>query len=104
MRSRLSQIRIEYSRSPHWPASPTPGTRFRVSTHVDLGVIRQEQRVAAAFGRIDGDDLQQRGRRLLGRDAVALDLGRQLRQRLIDPVGDVDCVEVGVGADLEADS
>jgi hypothetical protein len=32
MRSRFSQMRIEYSRSPHWLASPTPGTRFRVST------------------------------------------------------------------------
>ena len=35
------------------------------------------------------------------RNAVALDFGRQLRERLIDPVGDIDGVEVGVATDLE---
>ena len=47
--------------------------------------------------------LQQRRRLLLGGDAVALHLRRQQRQRLVDAVGDVDGVEVGIRADLEAD-
>ena len=31
---------------------------FQGVHHVDLGVIRQKQRVAAPFGGVDGDDLQ----------------------------------------------
>jgi hypothetical protein len=83
-------------------ASPTPGTRA-ASSSVDGRVVRQEQRVAAALGRIDGHDLQERRGLLLGRDALPLHLGRQLRQRGVDAVVDVDRVEIGVGADREAD-
>ena len=80
-----------------------PGHPLQRVYDVDLGVVGEKQRVAGSLWRVDSDDLQQRGRLLLGRNPVALHLGRQLRQRLVDAVGDVDGVEVGVTADLESD-
>jgi hypothetical protein len=80
------------------PAHPLQGV-----DQVYLGVIRQEQRIARALWRVDRDYLQQRGGLLLGRDAVALHLGRQQGKRLVDPGGDVDGIEIRVAADLESD-
>ena len=47
--------------------------------------------------------MQDRRRFLLHRQALALHLGRQLRQRGLHAVVDVDGVDVGIGAEREAD-
>ena len=51
--------------------------------------------------RIDRDDAEQRGRLLLHRDALPLHLLRQLGERDLHAVVDVDGVDVGIGAELE---
>ena len=70
---------------------------------VDGRVIRQEQRVVKLFGRIDGDDAQQRRGLLLDAQAAALDLVGKLRFGEADAVLHIDGVDVGIGADREAD-
>ena len=65
--------------------------------------VRQKQFVTRFARGMQRDDLQKGRRLLLDRHAEPLHLRRQLRCRLVDPVHDVDGVEIGVGADFEAD-
>ena len=46
---------------------------------IDVGVVGQKLRVVSAVRRIQADQHQRRGQRLLHRDAVAVDLRRKLR-------------------------
>ena len=71
--------------------------------HVDGDVVADEQRVLLAALAVELQELQDRRGALAHRQAVALHLGRQLGQRLLHAVVDVDRVDVGVGAQLEAD-
>ena len=77
------------------------GRAFDPIEQVDGDVIGEEQRIVGVLGRIDRDDAEQRRGFLLHRDALALHVRRQLRQRHLDPVVDVDGVDVGIGAELE---
>ena len=79
------------------------GHALDVVEDVDGGVVAQEQRVVAAVRRVDRQHLQDRRRLLLDGDALAADLLGQLRHGQGDAVLHVDRVDVGVGADLEAD-
>ena len=72
--------------------------------HVDGDIVADEQRVLLAALAVELQELQDRGRALADGEAVALHLGRQLGQRLLHAVVDVDRVDVGIGAQLEADS
>ena len=51
--------------------------------------------------RIDRDERQDRRRLLLDVDPLPLNFRRQLRQRDLHPVVDVDRIDVGIGAELE---
>ncbi len=66
---------------------------------VDDGVVGDEQRVLLAVCAIEHDELQDRRRLLLHHQALLLDFGRQLRQRGLNTVVDVDGVDVGIGAE-----
>ena len=77
------------------------GRALDLVEQIDGDVIGKEQRIVGVLGRIDRDDAEQRRRFLLYRDALALHVRRQLRQRHLDPVVDVDGVDVGIGAELE---
>ena len=79
------------------------GHPLDVVEDVDGGVVAQEQRVVATVGRVDRQHLKDRRRLLLDGHALPADLLGQLRQRQRDPVLHVDCVDVGIGADGEAD-
>jgi hypothetical protein len=71
--------------------------------HVDGDVIRQVELVVRVLGRVERDHAEQRRRLLLDRDALALHVLRQARQRHLDAVVDVDGVGVGIGAEVERD-
>ena len=77
------------------------GRAFDLIEQIDGHVIGEEQRIVRVLGRIDRDDAEQRRGFLFDRDALALHVRRQLRQRHLDPVVDVDGVDVGIGAELE---
>ena len=76
------------------------GARNRVE-HVDDGVVGDEQRILLAVGAVEHDELQDRRGFLLHDQALLLHLGRQLRQRGLNAVVDVDGVDVGIGAERE---
>ncbi len=69
----------------------------------DGGVVAEIEAVVAPVGRRQRDDLQDRGRLLLHRDALLLHGLRQLRQRGRDAVLHQHLREVEIGADLEGD-
>ena len=71
--------------------------------HVDGDVVADEQRVLLAALAVELQELQDRGGTLAHGKAVALHLGRQLGQRLLHAIVDVDRVDVGIGSQLEAD-
>ena len=71
--------------------------------HVDGGVVGDEQRVLAVVLAVERDELQERRGFLLDRQALQLHLRRQLRQGGLHAVVDVDGVDVGIGAEREAD-
>jgi hypothetical protein len=68
---------------------------------IDRDVIRDEQRIVRVLGGIDGDHREQRGRFLLDRDALAACFLRQAGKGDLDPVVDVDGVDIRIGAELE---
>ena len=69
--------------------------------HLEVGEVRQIEHVVAVVRRDEMRDQQEVGRRLLRRHADALDVGRQARQRLRDPVLHLDLGVVEVGAERE---
>ncbi len=77
------------------------GRALDLIEQIDGDVIGEEQRIVGVLGRIDRDDAEQRRGFLFYRDALALHVRRQLRQRHLDAVVDVDGVDVGIGAELE---
>ena len=86
------QLRIAYTR------------RARQAVqYIDGDVVADEQRVLLAALAVELQELQDRGGTLAHGKAVALHLGRQLGQRLLHAIVDVDRVDVGIGAQLEAD-
>jgi hypothetical protein len=54
-----------------------------------------------SLGRIERYDAEERGRFLLNRDALPLDVLGQLGERDLNPVVDVDGVDVRIGPELE---
>ncbi len=71
--------------------------------HVDQHVIADEQRVLLRPVAVERQEFQDGGRTLLDGQALELHFRRQLRQRCLHPVVDVDHVDVGIGAEVEAD-
>ncbi len=71
--------------------------------HVDRGVVRHEQCVVLLRRTIDGDELQNGRRLLLNREAERPDLGRKLGKGGLNPIIDIDCIDVGVRSEGEAD-
>ena len=80
-----------------------PGRARQHVDNVDDRVIRDEQRVLAAVLAVQHDELQDGRGFLLHRQALQLHLRRELRQGGLHPVVDVDRVDVGIAAELEAD-
>ena len=70
---------------------------------VDVGVVAEEQRVVRALGREQRDRHQRQAGRLPDRRAELIDLRRQVRLRLRQPVLDVHLVGVDVGVGVERD-
>ncbi len=70
---------------------------------VDRRVVVEKQRIVRVLRRIEGDDLQQRGRLLADQEPLPLHLLRQQRGGELGPVLDIDRVDVGVGAEREGD-
>ena len=71
--------------------------------HVERHVVRREQVVEAAVGRVEREHLQKRRAAALDRDALPAHLLGQPRLDLLHAVVDVDRGDVDVGADLERD-
>ena len=71
--------------------------------HVDGDVVRQKELVVRVLGRVERDDAEQGRRLLLHRNALALNLLRQARQRNLHPIVDIDGVDVRIGAEPERD-
>ena len=71
-------MRMLYCPAPKMLTLPTPGQAGELVLQVDRRVVAQEQAVVAAVRRAQGDDLEDRGRLLLGGDALLLDRRRQL--------------------------
>ena len=71
--------------------------------HVDERVVREERRVVRALRRIQTDQHQRRGVRLLHRDAELQHVGGKARVRLRCPRLREDLVGVRIGADVEDD-
>ena len=68
---------------------------------VDRHVIGNEQWVVGGFGRIDGEHAEERRGLLLDRNALPLDVLRQLGQCDLNAIVDVDGVDVRIGSELE---
>ena len=68
---------------------------------IDRDVVRDEERVLDALGRVDRQHAEQRGGLLLDRDALLANVLGQLGQGDLDPVVDVDGVDVRIGAEFE---
>ncbi len=68
---------------------------------IDRDVIGEEQRIVGVLRRIDRDDAEQRRRFLLDRHALALHLRRELRQRDLHAIVDIDRVDVRIGSEFE---
>jgi hypothetical protein len=68
---------------------------------IDGDVVGEKQRIVAVLWRVEGNGAEQRGRLLLHRDALALNLLRQAREGGLNPVVDVDGVDIGISAELE---
>ena len=77
------------------------GRALDLVEQVDGDVVGEKQRIVGVLRRIEGDHAEQRRGLLLDRHALALHVGRQARKRDLDPVVDVDGVDVGIGAELE---
>ncbi len=71
--------------------------------NVDRHVIVEEERVAGLVRRVELDHLKDRRGALADRQSLLIDFRRQLGLGEIDPVLDVDRVDVRIAADLEAD-
>ena len=81
------------------------GRAFDLVEQIDGDIVGDETADRGVLLRgIDRDDAEKRGGLLLDRDTLALHFGRQARQRDLDPVVDVDRVDVGIGAELERGS
>ena len=68
---------------------------------IDGGVIGDEERVVFPVFAVERNELQYRGRFLLDRQSLLLELRGQLRERRLDAIIDVDRVDVGIGAKLK---
>ena len=77
------------------------GRALDLVEQVDGDVVGDEQRVVGLLRRVDRDHAEQRRGLLLDGDALALHVLRQLGQRHLHAVVDVDGVDVGIGAELE---
>jgi hypothetical protein len=77
------------------------GRALDLVEEIDRDVIRDEQGIMRVLGGIDGDHREQRRGFLLDRDALAARLLRQAGEGDLDPVVDVDGVDIGVGTELE---
>jgi hypothetical protein len=77
------------------------GQPLQLVEDVERDVVRDEEVVLAAVGRVEREHLQERARAALDRDALAAHLERQPRFDLLGAVADVDRGLVDVGADLE---
>lgn len=71
--------------------------------HVDGDVVGDLQLAERIAGTVDKHEFQHRAGTLADGDAFLLNQGGQLAGGLLHRVGDVDCVDVGVGADAETD-
>ena len=69
--------------------------------HVDDGVVGDEKRILRAVVAVEHDELQHGRGFLLHDEALRLHLRRQLGERALHAVVDVDGVDVGVGAERE---
>ncbi|MEY9469843.1 hypothetical protein ABH992_002242 [Bradyrhizobium yuanmingense] len=65
---------------------------------VDDGVVGDEEGILLAIGAVEHEELQDRRGSLLHPHALLLHLRRQLRQRALHAIIDVDRVDVGIGA------
>ena len=83
---RLQKVRVEpdahgvLARAEHRHIADA-GEAAQFVLHIDDGVVRQEQAVEAAVGRDEPDELEDRGRLLLGRHPLELDFRRQRGKR-----------------------
>ena len=78
--------------------------RARQLVHdINRRVVRHEQRIVFALLAREENPLQDRGGFLLHLEPLRPDLARQLRERRLRPVVDIDRVDVGIGAKGETD-
>ena len=106
--ARLKQVRIHPYAHRVLPGADDrhvadAGEALKLVHHIDDGVVRQEQTIEAAVGRGQADIFENRGRLLLGRDALDLHFQWQRGNGGRDTVLDQDLVLVGIRADREGD-
>ena len=89
-------------RAEHGGRTDAGDARERVQ-HVDGDVVADEQRVLAGVGAGEDDEFQDGGGLFFDRDALQLHFRGQPRQGGLHAVVDVDRVDIGIGAEREAD-
>ena len=99
--ARLQEVRVEPDAHGVLPGAEhrhvaDAGEAAQLVLHVDDGVVRQEQAVEAAVGGDEPDELEDRGRLLLGRHPLELDFLRQRRDRRGHAVLDQDLASSGL--------
>ena len=68
---------------------------------IDVGVIGEKRRVASAVRRVDSDQHQRSGGRLLDRHTVSIHLGRELTGSQLLARLRQDQIHVGIGLEIE---
>jgi hypothetical protein len=70
--------------------------------HVDDRVVGDEKRIVFLVFAVEHHELQYRGRLLLDGNSLQLHLLRQLRDRGLHSIIDIDRVDIGIAAEFEA--